>query len=204
MAQTILQKWTNTFSSQQNAPDASREKTSNQVNRVVNSLSDRAVGMNNWTSLNPVQSGRYTMKIGLLWEQFLGDSNPIAVASNSIDGGDISLRSAQLGLDTKFEGATYQNKQSAGNAALLGVARNNNIRAKGVTDAINAFNTGGFEAFFKAGDNVTEINAFVKNNYRLAAANPNGVFSNFTTAGFSNEVDGENKTTTLDTLAPTQ
>ncbi len=204
MADTILQKWTNTFSGQQNAPDASREKTSNQVNRVVNSLSDRAIGMNNWTSLNPVQSGRYTMKVGLLWDQFLGAGISMASASISVDGGDISLRSTQLGLDTKFEGATYQSKQAAGNAALNGVARNNNVRAQGVTDAINAFNTGGFDAFFKALDNVTEINAFVKNNYRLAVANPNGVFSNFTAAGFSNSVDGENKTITLDDFAAQQ
>ena len=47
MAKTILQRWTDSFSGEENAPDASRDKTSNQVNRVTNTLSDRGIGMNN-------------------------------------------------------------------------------------------------------------------------------------------------------------
>ena len=214
MAKTILQRWTDTFSGEENAPDASRDKTSNQVNKVTNTLADRGIGMNNWTSLNPVQPGRHNQKIALLWDLYLGEG---VAAEKSTDGGDIALKAADLELgDIKFDGGTYKTAGAAGNAILNGIARNNNIRSGGVTDAINAFQTktfrgvtygSGTDAFMAGMDAVTDISNFVKNNYRLAAANPSGAFSNFTAHAFtdtSNKDGAELSTTTLDTLAPTQ
>lgn len=216
MAKTILQRWTDSFSGEENAPDASRDKTSNQVNRVTNTLSDRGIGMNNWTSLKPVQPGRYSQKIALLWDLYLGEG---VAAQKSTDAGDIGLKDAALALgDIKFDGGTYGSVDAAGNALLNGIARNNNIRAHGVTDAMNAFQTGKFGgatyanrfgAFFAGMDAVTDISNFVKNNYRMAAANPNGDFSNFTAHAFTDSGSKNGRpdrlpTTTLDTLAPTQ
>lgn len=210
MAKTILQRWTDTFSGEENAPDASRDKTSNQVNKVTNTLADRGIGMNNWTSLNPVQPGRHNQKIALLWDLYLGEG---LAAEKSTDGGDIALRTQQLGLgDIKFDSATYKTADAAGVAILNGIARNNNIRAGGVTDAINAYHaeeddSKKYDAFFLGMDKVTALTNFVKNNYRMAAANPNGDFSNFTAHAFtdtSNDDGAELSTTTLDTLAPTQ
>ena len=214
MAKTILQRWTDNFLGESNAPDASRDKTSNQVNKVTNTLSDNAIGMNNWTSLNPVQPGRHNQKIALLWDEYLGNG---LLARKSTDAGDIALKADNLNLgDIKVDGATYNDTTAAGTAILNGVARNNNVRSAGVTDALNAFQTKtfrgatyetGMEAFAAGADFVEDVKVFVKNNYRMAAANPNGDFSNFTAHALtdtSNQAGQLLVTTTLDTLAPTQ
>lgn len=214
MAKTILQRWTDTFLGASNAPDADRDKTSNQVNRVKNTLSNPSIGMNNWTSLNPVQPGRHNQKIALLWDEYLGNG---LLGRKSTDAGDIALKAEDLDLgDIKVDGATYKDTTAAGTAILNGVARNNNVRSGGVTDAINAFQTktfrgvtyaDGFDAFAAAADYVEDIKVFVKNNYRMAAANPNGAFSSFTAHAFtdtSNQAGQLLTTTKLDTLAPTQ
>ena len=205
MARTILQRWTDTFLGASNAPDADRDKTSNQVNRVKNTLSDKAIGMNNWTSLNPVQPGRHNQKIALLWDEYLGNG---LLGRKSTDAGDIALKADNLDLgDIKVDGATYKDTTAAGTAILNGVAKNNNVRSSGVTDALNAFQTGGFDAFFAGADKVEDIKVFVKNNYRMAAANPNGTFSSFTAHALtdtSNQAGQLLATTKLDTLAPTQ
>ena len=223
MATTILKKWQDSFGGANGDPTKNRAKTSRSSVYVRNTLSDPALGGNDWAYGNEVPTYRHTGKVGLLWDHFLnpnvGDATVAAArtAGNvGVDAGDQSLDSSKLSMGILgYDRTKYQNRGAAAAAVLTAISANNNIRSIGLTDAIDAFQRVGFgdtgEALNQAGavkgffyfmDKVQPIaaNNFIKNNYRLAAANPDGVFSNFTSAAFSDTIDGEKKTIALSTF----
>ncbi len=199
MAKTLLQKWHDNFTTSDD-PTSNRDKTSakNGSFFVSNSLSDDASGMNNWNAQIPVPSGRFTTKIGMLWNSYftdrstdedkaLGFTDAIAAMNFGPDG---QLR-GQADFTIRFDGRTYASESEATNKVKQMARKNNFVRAVTPTDAINAFKVGfttrdgeefdaGYDAFFAAGDEVGLQRKTVKSNYRLGLADPNGAFGSFT------------------------
>lgn len=176
MPTTLLQKWSNAFAT--TPPDAERAKTSGGVNSISNSLSDDALGMNNWNSTIPIPSTRHTQKIGLLWDLFLNpDAADIGFGAN----GNVTdpLLNNVGTIDTQFDSKTHGNKETATHNIMNAIIRQNNIRVTGIAEAFEAAARSS-DDFYTLVDKIRPATTFVKNNYRLAAADPNGNFSIFT------------------------
>ena len=204
MPNTLLQQWHRAFRGPSNAPDANRYKTSGGKNAIKNSLSDQALGMNNWTSKTPVPSTRHTQKIGLLWDTFL---NPQSADPSFGNGGNVTDPELQNtgAMSVRFDGKTHRRKQRATSNVVNAVIRQNNIRVTGIAEAYNAFLKGGYDEFFKYVDKIKVAESFTKNNYRLAAADENGSFSNLTSRAERNVIDcNEQATISLETFRTTQ
>jgi len=176
MPTTLLQKWSNAFAT--TAPDAERTKTSGGVNSISNSLSDNGLGMNNWNSTIPIPSTRHTQKIGLLWDLFL---NPTATDIGFGANGNIEdpLLNNVGTMDTQFDSKTHGDKGTATHNIMNAIIRQNNIRVTGIAEAFEAAAKNS-DDFYTLVDKIRPATTFVKNNYRLAAADPNGNFSVFT------------------------
>ena len=149
-------------------------------------------------------STRHTQKIGLLWDTFL---NPQSADPSFGNGGNIidpELENTGA-MSVRFDGKTYRRKQRATSNVVNAVIRQNNIRVTGASEAYNAFQRGGFNAFFKYADKIKLAETFTKNNYRLAAADENGNFSNLTSRAEKNIIDGNQEATiSLETFRATQ
>ena len=196
MPTTLLQKWSNAFEG--DSPDTQRSRTSGGVNSIRNTLSDAGLGMNNWNSKSPIPSTRHTQKIGLLWDTFLNPNAPDASFGN---GGNVTdpLLNNVGAMDTQFDSKTHGDKKTASNNIVQAVIKQNNIRVTGVAEAFVAFAKGNYDDFFAAADKIRPATTFVKNNYRLAAADPNGNFSIFTDRAMADSVtDYEDDTISLE------
>lgn len=227
MAKTILQRWHENFTTSDD-PTSNRDKTSakNGAFFVSNSLSDDASGMNNWNAQIPVPSGRFTTKIGMLWNSYftdrqtdedkkMGIADAVAAMADQF-GPDGQLR-GQADFTIRFDGRTYASESEATNKIKQAVRKNNIVRAITPTDAINAFKVGfttrdgdqvdkGYDAFFAAVDEIGLQRKTVKSNYRLGLADPEGAFGNFTKFALQDKNSNGNDlgTRQLNTLAAQQ
>ena len=227
MAKTILQRWHDNFTTSDD-PTSNRDKTSakNGAFYVSNSLSDDAVGMNNWNAQIPIPAGRFTTKIGMLWNSYftdrstdadknMGYADALAALAEQF-GPDQNIR-GQADFTIRFDNRTYASEVEATNKVKQMARKNNFVRAITPTDAINAFHVGfttrdgeevdkGFHAFFAAADEVGLQRKTVKSNYRLGLADPNGAFGNFTKFALQDKNSNGNNlgTRQLNTLAAQQ
>ena len=227
MAKTLLQRWHENFTTSDD-PTSNRDKTSakNGAFYVSNSLSDDAAGMNNWNAQIPIPAGRFTTKIGMLWNSYftdrqtdedkkLGVADAVAALAEQF-GPDGTLR-GQADFTIRFDNRTYASESEATNKVKQMARKNNFVRAITPTDAINAFKIGfttrdgnqvgaGYDAFFAAADEIGLQRKTVKSNYRLGLADPNGAFGNFTKFALQdkNSNGTELGTRKLNTLAAQQ
>ena len=217
MAQTLLQRWHNTFGD--TSPDNNRvassamEVPTGGSPGVQNPLSNSAMAGNRWTSDNQLPQGRASSRIGHLYNAFFSegwaaetgpwwtDSDATLMRSN--EGNQTVQDTSQWPADGTGPEHNYQS---------MVYMQGNFVRWSG-PDVFKAFYTGSykdvdytngkggpsFDAFFKAVDDHTMMseadNSFKRNNYRLGAANPNGPWANFTSyAGTDQALTGPNST----------
>ena len=204
MAQTLLQRWQNTFGS--TSPDNNRDAISAKdvamggSPGVQNPLSTSAKAANLWTSDNTLPFGRASSRIGHLYNAYFspewGEIGPWMTDT------DAALMRGREGNQTVQDTSQWaaDSDGPAGDYRAMVAMQGNFVRWSG-PDVFKTFHTGQYDgvnymsmpvnrgggkfaAFFKAADDYTQMseadNSYKRSNYRLGAADPNGPWAKFT------------------------
>jgi len=157
-----MEKWNTLFPN--GSPDANRDKTSKTSDAITNPLSEVSGLDNKYTSTSPVPTGRKSQAISVLWHNWCG------VGGDS----DASLNHLTVAFGNNERLAAKKKDY------VEGVSKNVTVR-KVETDAIEEVTQQQYGKTHVMTEGVPAVLAsYTKQNYRLAAANPEGLFSNFT------------------------
>jgi hypothetical protein len=167
MAQTLMEKWAASFPS--GSPDANRTATSKSSDAIRNPLSSRSGLDNNYNSGRPLPVGRKSASISVLWDAFCN------VKSDS----DASMN---MHLTDNFGSLKDLGSYAGDIKKKMKNALSKNVTVRKVeTDAIEEVTQQQYGKTHVMTEGVPAVLAsYTKQNYRLAAANPEGLFSNFT------------------------